>query len=81
MMDSFKWAPEGFATWFMKRDKSPGMVNLRENKTYAHEVGMKLIEEKRQELKDGTSGKDLLSLLSSSCALIVKFDPWYNSVL
>ena len=65
----------------MKRDKRPGMVNLRKNKTYAREVGTKLIEEKRQELKDGTSRKDLLSLLGSSCVPIVKFDPWYNSVL
>jgi len=38
-------------------------VRLRQNKIYAHEVATKLIEEKRQELKDGTSRKDVLSLL------------------
>jgi len=39
------------------------MERVRQNREYAHEVAMKLIEEKRQELKDGTSRKDLLSLL------------------
>ena len=66
LMDSLKWAPADFATWLFEWDKRPGMVNLRENKTYAHEVAAKLVEEKRQELKDGTSRKDLLSLLGSS---------------
>ena len=42
------------------------MLNLRENKAYVHEVAARLIEEKRQEMKDGTSRKDLLSLLGSS---------------
>lgn len=66
MVDSLRWAPRGFATWVFERDQRPGMVNLRENKKYAHEVATKLIEEKRQELKNGTSGRDLLSLLGSS---------------
>ena len=66
MMESFKWAPAGFAAWIYEWDKSPGMVNLRANRTYAHEVAAKLIEEKRQEFKGGTSRKDLLSLLGSS---------------
>ncbi|KAF9785284.1 cytochrome P450 [Thelephora terrestris] len=63
MMELFKWAPAGFGTWMMERDKRPAMVNLRENKTYAHEVAAKLIEEKKRELEGGTSSKDLLSLL------------------
>ena len=65
VMDALKWAPEGFLTWFFEQDNRPGMVRLRENRTYAHEVARKLIEDKRQELKDGTSRKDLLSLLGS----------------
>jgi len=63
VMDSFKWAPPGFSAWVSGRGQRPGMVNLRENRAYAHEVAEKLIEDKRQELKNGTSRKDLLSLL------------------
>ena len=66
-MNALRWAPEGFAARLFERDKSPGMVNLRKNREYAHEVATKLIEEKRQELRDGTSRKDLLSLLGPSC--------------
>lgn len=66
LMDCFKWAPAGFATWISERDKRPALVNVRANRKYAHEVAAKLIEEKRQELKDGTSRKDVLSLLGSS---------------
>ena len=43
-----------------------GMVRLRENKTYAREVATKLIEEKKQELKDGNHRRDVLSLLGRS---------------
>ena len=64
MMDAFKWAPEGFFAWMVYRDQSPAMARLRENKEYAHEVAAKLIEEKRQDLKDGgVSRRDALSLL------------------
>lgn len=68
MIAAFWRAPEGFFTWFLERDRRPGMLNIRENRRYAHEVAAKLIEEKKQELKDGTSRKDLLSVLGSSCA-------------
>ena len=68
MMDAVKFAPKGFLTWMMERDKSPGIAQLRENRTHAHEVVAKLIEDKRQELKNGTSRKDLLSLLGQFCA-------------
>jgi len=67
VMNALIWAPEGSVTRMFERDKSPGMVNLRKNREYAHEVAAKLIEEKRQELRDGTSRKDLLSLLGPSC--------------
>lgn len=65
-MDAFKWAPEGLFTWICNRSKRPGMVQLLEHKTHAHVVATKLIEDRRQELKDGTSRKDVLSLLGSS---------------
>jgi len=74
MINAFRWAPKGFATWIFERDQRPCMVKLRENRKYAHEVAAGLIEEKRQELKDGASGRDLLSLLGTSCIPFTKFD-------
>lgn len=72
----FRRAPTGFATWALEQDKSPGITNLRENRAYAHEVAAKLIKEKRQELESGTSRRDLLSLLGSSCVPFTRFDAW-----
>lgn len=65
LVDSFKWTPTGFPTWVFEKDQSPGMVNVRRNRIYAREIAAKLIKGKRQELKGGTSRKDLLSLLGS----------------
>jgi len=81
MLNALRWTPLGFATWIFERDQRPGMVKLRENRTYAHEVAAKLIEEKRQELKDGTSRRDLLSFLSPSCVLFVDLGAQCNSQL
>jgi len=67
--------------WMFERDQRPGMVKLRENRAYAHEVAAKLIEEKRRELKDGTSRRDLLSLLGPSFILFMKFDARCNAQL
>jgi hypothetical protein len=78
VMDAFKWAPEGLFTWFLERDQRPVMVFLRENRKYMHEIARKLIEEKRRELIDGTSRKDLLSLLGSSYVLFMKRCTRYN---
>ena len=67
MMDALKWASEGFVTWIISNSRNPMNVRLRENKEYAHEVAAKLIEEKRQDLKDdGSFRRDALSLLGSS---------------
>ena len=66
VMSLIKWFPEGFFAWISDRDKSKGMVQIRENRTYAHEVATRLIDEKKRELEDGTSRKDILSLLGSS---------------
>ena len=74
VIDSFKWFPEGFGTWMMERDKRPGAAKLRENRDCMHEVAAKLIEDKKQELKDGTSRKDLLSSLSSCRVSLIDFD-------
>ena len=78
MMDVLKVAPEGFVTWMMERSKRPAMVRLLENRTYTRKVAAKLIDDKRQELKDGTSRRDVLSLLGSSCAAVVKLCRWCN---
>lgn len=64
------WAPTGFIAWMFNMSKGPEMINIRENREYAHEVATKLIEEKRQELKNGTSRKDILSLLVKSNSAI-----------
>jgi len=63
MMHAFRYAPKGFTTWLFESDRRPGMVKVRENREYVHEAAAKLVEEKKQELKDGASRKDILSLL------------------
>lgn len=78
MLDALRWVPTGLATWVFETDQSPGSVRLRENRVYVHEVAAKLIEEKRQELKDGTSRRDVLTLLGSSCIISMKFGIHYN---
>lgn len=77
-METLKFAPNGFLTWMMERDKRPAIARLRENRTYVHEVATKLIEEKRREPKDGASQKDLLSLLGSPCVVSLMIDTWTN---
>ena len=78
MMDALRWAPKGFATWIFERSKRSSMVRFRENRVHVHEVARKLVEEKRQELKDGTSRRDVLSLLGSSRLSFTNPDIWYN---
>lgn len=72
MLDALRWTPASFATWVFETDQRPGMVGLRENRKYAHEVAVELIEDKRRELKDGTSRRDVLSLLGSSCVAFIE---------
>jgi hypothetical protein len=81
VMDVFKWVPEGLITWIFERDQRPGMVRVLENRKLAHEVAAKLIEAKRQELKDGTPRKDFLTLLGSSRAAFWNSDIRYNTEL
>ena len=78
MMDALRWTPIRFVNWFFERNRSPGVMRLRENREYAHEVAAKLIEEKRQELKAGAPRRDVLTLLGSSCATFLRLDRWYN---
>jgi len=64
MIEAFgKWLPEGISSWIFEKDQSPMMTKVRENREYVHEVAAKLIEDKRRELEDGTSQRDIFSLL------------------
>lgn len=78
LVDALRWAPTAFTAWVFEVDQRPGTVKLRENRAYAHEVAAKLIEDKRQELKDGTSQRDVLTLLGSSCVAFVELFTLYN---
>ena len=50
-------------TWVYDNFKYSGMQKIRQNKEEAHRVARKLLDSKRQELKDGTPRKDVMSLL------------------
>ena len=67
VMDTLGWIPMCFTTWISKADRRHVMARLRENRAYVHEVAAKLVEEKRQEVKDGTSQRNVLTLFGSSC--------------
>ncbi|KAF9647279.1 cytochrome P450 [Thelephora ganbajun] len=64
IMDIIRWLPSGLLTWLLFDIRAlPEMENLRLNRKEAHIVARRLIEAKRQELKDGTARKDILSSL------------------
>lgn len=63
--DASQYLPRGFLTWLFERDNSPGSVRLRENGKYAREVAKGLIDAKRNNMRNGEVGKDVLSLLST----------------
>ena len=56
------WFP-GLITWVYNNSNDPGIQNLRWNKEQGRIVARKLVDLKRQELKDGTARKDIMSLL------------------
>ena len=56
------WFP-GLITWIYKTSSNPGIQNLRWNKEQGRVVAQKLVDLKRQELKDGVARKDIMSLL------------------
>jgi hypothetical protein len=57
--------PERYPHLAFRNEPSPGQVKLRENRDEAHRVARVLIDAKREELKAGTSRRDLMSLLGS----------------
>ena len=58
------WFP-GLLPWLCDNSNDTGMKNLRQNKVEAHAVARELLDSKREELKAGTPGDDLMSLLGS----------------
>jgi len=65
------WFP-GLITWIFSISGDPGLQNLRQNKHQGRVAARKLLDAKRQELKDGTARKDVMSLLGS---LLPSFTP------
>ena len=63
--DVMDWFPSGFLTWFFEKSQSLGQTKLQQNRDEAHRVARVLIDAKREELKAGTSRRDLMSLLGS----------------
>jgi len=66
------WFP-GLLPWLCDNSNTPGMQNLRWNKTEAHNVARELIDSKREELRAGTPRKDLMSMLGSLLPLLRPF--------
>lgn len=61
-----RYLPRGVLTWLTERGKEESLVMLRQNRAEVHRVARKLIELKKEELRAGTSRRDVLSLLGSS---------------
>ena len=62
--DVAQYFPFGVMTWLFGKDKGPGSVKIRENKKQAHALARILIDAKRENMRNGDQGKDVLSLLS-----------------
>jgi len=62
--DVAQYFPYGIITWLFEKDKKPGSVKIRENREQAHVVARALIDAKRENMRNGDQGKDVLSLLS-----------------
>ena len=59
-----KWFPR-LITWIFTHSNRPGMQQARQNRVEVRAVARRLLDSKRQELKDGVSRKDVMSLLGS----------------
>jgi hypothetical protein len=64
--DVAQYFPPGILSWLFERDQTPGPVKLRENRKQVHAVARTLIDAKREDMRNGDQGKDVLSLLSKS---------------
>ena len=68
--DVAQYFPYGTITWLFENDKKPGSVKIRENRKQAHAVARTLIDAKRENMRTGDLGKDVLSLLCKCQAKI-----------
>lgn len=64
--DVAQYFPYGTISWLFEKDKKPESVRVRENKKQTHAVARTLIDAKRENMRNGDQGKDVLSLLSKS---------------
>ena len=55
----------GLLTWLYAHFNRPGMQKLRQNREEARATARRLLDSKRQELKNGVPRKDIMSLLGS----------------
>jgi len=59
-----QYFPYGIISRFFEMDKKPGSVKIRENRKQVRAVARALIDAKRENIRNGDQGKDILSLLS-----------------
>jgi len=63
-MSAAGWFP-GLLPWLFDNSSDPGVRKLQQNKDEAHRVARERLDSKRQEMKAGVPGKDLMSLLGA----------------
>ena len=61
--DVAQYFPLGILTWLFEKDQNPGAVRIRENRKQVHAVARTLIDAKRENMRNGDQGKDVLSFL------------------
>jgi hypothetical protein len=61
-----RYFPSRFIRYVFETGSDPALRKARDNRIHAHRVARELIEQKRQEMLVGQSGKDVLSLLGAS---------------
>lgn len=64
--DVAQYFPPGILTWLFEKDQKPGPVRIRENRKQVHAVARALIDAKRENMRNGDQGKDVLSFLGKS---------------
>lgn len=61
--DVAQYFPYGTISRFFEMDKEPGSIKVRENRKQVHAVARALIDAKRENIRNGDQGKDVLSSL------------------
>jgi len=65
-MNLCRYLPSMFIRYMFEKGTDPALQKIRQNRVHAHRVAKELMEQKRQEMVVGQSGKDILSLLGAS---------------